>query len=241
VGRQRQWYGIRKRSYGSSMGSVEGWLSGHVYFGAAVLVIATLHTTGELGWNVHSLAYVLMCIVIFSGFYGVYLYRSLPVKVAGNLAGQGRDDICKQIAELDRRVGRLAANTLPDVQTAASSALERTSVLPDGFQMMLGQDSSKVMLPSADGAATRLVSNRNQGTVLAYLADRLSASHGGEETTALRDLIDLFTERRRLLNVLRRDNRMQARLKAWLYLHLPVTFALLVALTVHIITVFLYW
>lgn len=234
-------FGVRKRAYHSSLGSVEGWLSGHVYFGAALLVVATLHSTGELGWNVHSLAYVLMCIVIFSGFYGVFLYRTLPVKIAANLAGRGRDDIYRQIAELDRRVERLSGSAVPDVQTAVTSAVERTSVLPDAYQLFTGKDSSKVMLPGEGGAGTRLAGNHDQAAILDFLAGRLANSQGGQETLVLRDLIDLFTERRRLLNILVKDNRMQARLKAWLYLHLPVTFALLVALSVHVLTVFLYW
>jgi len=234
-------FGIRKRAYASNMGSVQGWLSGHVYFGVALLVVATLHSAGEIGWNVHSLAYVLMCMVIFSGFYGVYLYRALPQKIAANLAGRGRDEIYTQIAELDRRGQRLVAATLPDVQTAVSSAIERTAVLPDTYQLILGQDSSRVLLPTADGSGSGLTGNSNQETILSYLADQLSASRGGEETVVLRDLIDLFTERRRLLNVLRYDNRMQSRLRTWLYMHLPITFVLLVALTVHVITVFLYW
>ena len=234
-------FGVRKRSYASGMGSVQGWLSGHVYFGVALLIVATLHSAGEIGWNVHSLSYVLMCIVIFSGFYGVYLYQVLPQKIAGNLAGRGRDEIYGKIAELDRRGQRLAAGTLPDVQIAVTSAIERTAVLPDTYQLVPGQDSSRVLLPATDGSGSRLTSNSNQETILTYLADQMSGSHGGEETVVLRDLVDLFTERRRLLNVLRNDNRMQAHLKDWLYIHLPITFVLLVALTVHVITVFLYW
>jgi len=234
-------FGVRKRSYASSVGSVEGWLSGHVYFGVALLIVATLHSAGELGWNVHSLSYVLMCIVIFSGFYGVYLYRVLPQKIAINISGRGRDEIYSQIAELGRRGQRLAAGTLPDMQTAVTSAIERTAVLPDTYQLVLGKDSSRILLPATDGSGSSLTSNSNQETILTYLVDQLSSSHGGEETVVLRDLIDLFTERRRLLNVLRNDNRMQSRLRAWLYIHLPVTFVLLVALTVHVITVFLYW
>src|SRR5687767_5436918 len=35
--------GVRKRSYRSTMGTVQGWTSAHVYLGTALLVIATLH------------------------------------------------------------------------------------------------------------------------------------------------------------------------------------------------------
>lgn len=233
------WYGIRKRRYSSTLGSVEGWLSAHVYFGIALLVIGTLHSAGELGWNVHSLAYVLMCVVIVSGIYGVVLYRQTPRRIADNLAGRSRDAMIKQVAELDRRSQRLLADTLPDVQSAVSSAIERTAA-PGPETGLFGRDNSRVMLPD-EGGGSRLVSNRDQKALLAFLSQQLAVSRGGAETLALRELIDIFTERRRLLAGLRRDNWMQTQLRAWLFVHVPLTFALLAALTVHIITVFLYW
>ena len=36
-------FGIRKRAYTSSAGTVQGWLSAHVYLGLSLLVVATLH------------------------------------------------------------------------------------------------------------------------------------------------------------------------------------------------------
>src|ERR671937_308841 len=66
------WFGVRKRQYHSRLGQVTGWLSGHVYLGSALLVVATLHSGFQFGWNVHTLTYVLMVVVIASGFYGVF-------------------------------------------------------------------------------------------------------------------------------------------------------------------------
>ena len=34
--------GIRKRAYASSLGSVQGWASAHIYLGTSLLVVATL-------------------------------------------------------------------------------------------------------------------------------------------------------------------------------------------------------
>jgi hypothetical protein len=44
-----------------------------------------------------------------------------------------------------------------------------------------------------------------------------------------------------VLRRIRRDIQLQGWLKAWLYVHVPLTFATIVALLVHILTSFLYW
>ncbi|MEY2721224.1 MAG: hypothetical protein RL597_669, partial [Pseudomonadota bacterium] len=63
--------GIRTRSYASSLGTVSGWTSAHVYLGVSLIVVATLHTGFHFGWNLHTLCYVLMLIVIASGIFGM--------------------------------------------------------------------------------------------------------------------------------------------------------------------------
>jgi hypothetical protein len=64
--------GVRKRSYSSTIGSVQGWTSAHVFLGASLIVIATLHCAFEFGWNIHTLAYLLMMLVVGSGCFGVF-------------------------------------------------------------------------------------------------------------------------------------------------------------------------
>ena len=71
-------FGVRKRSYRSNLGDLKYWLSAHVWLGLALVVIATLHTGFQFGWNVHTLAYVLTMLVVFSGIWGVYMYLRFP-------------------------------------------------------------------------------------------------------------------------------------------------------------------
>src|SRR5258706_2640793 len=106
-------YGIRKRRYASTAGTVQGWLSAHVYLGTALVVIVTLHTGFELGWNVHTLAYVLMLLVVASGFYGVFFYLRVPGAMTQNLGEDTLDSMLLRLADLDRDV-REKALSLPD-------------------------------------------------------------------------------------------------------------------------------
>ena len=51
----------------------------------------------------------------------------------------------------------------------------------------------------------------------------------------------LLSRKCELLARARQDVRYQALMRVWLFIHLPFTFALLVALTTHVVSVFFYW
>ena len=51
----------------------------------------------------------------------------------------------------------------------------------------------------------------------------------------------LLCRRQAVLRRIRRDIRLRGWLKIWLYFHIPVTFALLFALALHIVSTFVYW
>ena len=74
------WLGVRKRQYTLAGSRLSKWLSEHVYLGASLLVIIPLHSGFEFGWNVHTLAYALLVVVIFSGFLGVIFYTSVQAQ-----------------------------------------------------------------------------------------------------------------------------------------------------------------
>ncbi len=53
-------FGVRKRSYLDSAGTLRGWLSAHIYLGTSLILIVLLHAGFQVGWNLHTLAFVLM-------------------------------------------------------------------------------------------------------------------------------------------------------------------------------------
>ena len=55
--------GVRKRAMTRRRWSLKAWTSAHVYLGLSLIVIGTLHTGFQFGWNVHTLAYALMMLV----------------------------------------------------------------------------------------------------------------------------------------------------------------------------------
>ena len=62
---------------------------------------------------------------------------------------------------------------------------------------------------------------------------------GGDRARSGRRL--LMQRKAGALNRIRRHVRIRALLEVWLYVHVPLTFALIAALSAHIISVFFYW
>ena len=252
--------GVRKRSYASSFGTVRGWTSAHVYLGLALLIVATLHSGFQFGWNVHTLCYVLMVVVILSGVVGVVGYLRYPQALSANRAGSKPDLLRLEIDDLDRRALRVAAEMPRRFADVLRANREGTLLGGGAYAILGGRDRSAISLPgfslpglaprglarptlarSAAGGVTRPTANADQSAVLAWLGSELAASTDGEITRRVGDLLSIVATRRNLLRRLRRDAQIRGWLEVWLYVHVPVTLALLGTLLAHVVSVFLYW
>ena len=217
------WFGVRKRRYASRAGTLQGWLSAHVYLGTALLVVATLHTGFELGWNLHTLAYVLMVATVASGFYGVYIYLSVPGLMTANRGDETLDAMILKIADLDREI-RDKALSLPDqILKVVNASLDNSRLGGSFLRIVTGRDRA---CPTA--AAVR---------ELPEIGRRLT----GDVAKLNHEVYSLLLQKNELLAQARRDLRYKARLDLWLYVHVPLSIALLAALSAHVISVFLYW
>lgn len=232
-------FGIRKRAYGSTLGTVRGWLSAHVYLGTALVIVATLHAGFQLGWNVHSLAWGLMVAVVLSGLFGVWAYHRYPALISRNRADLTRNVILKEISELDAKASLLVAALGSPVDRMVISANRLFTVGGGLMDLLSGRDRSRMQAP-LDGGWQK-VANPNQQKLLELLNRELARTQGERETAVLHELIDLVSSKRALARRLREDIRMQSLMRVWLYLHVPLTFALLAALMAHIVSVFIYW
>jgi hypothetical protein len=216
-------YGVRKRRYRSTSGTVQGWLSAHVYLGAALVVVVTLHTGFELGWNVHTLAYVLMLLVVFSGFYGVFVYLRVPRVMTENLGQDTLDALLLRLGDLDREM-RDKALSLPDELLAHIDRSVAGTRLGGSFMRIItGRDPS-----CATAAAVREWPS-------------FARSLSGDHARRGKEVFSLLLQKNQILERARRDMRHKAVLDLWLYFHVPLAFMLLAALAAHVAAVFIYW
>jgi hypothetical protein len=210
--------GIRKRAITPGKWSLKAWTSAHVYLGLSLIVIATLHTGFQLGWNVHTLAYALMMLVILSGMVGTYLYATLPSALSSNREEMTQGQMVDGIKALDRQLNDAAQ---PLARAQADLVLEA-----------LAED------PFGHGLLRRLSGNYRDCPTQAAI-EGLAVS--GLSDPAIERVEKLLVRRRAQLERLRQQMRLRGMLEVWLYVHVPATIALIAALLAHIISVFYYW
>ncbi len=234
--------GIAKRRYGGT--NLQAWVSAHVYLGLALLIIASLHSALQFGLNVHSLAYVLMCLVIFSGLVGLYFYLSYPRRMALNRHNQSRQSLFAELNQLNEQAQILANRCHANVRSVVDSAVARTQIGGGLLDQLLARDHSQVemLVPGkGDEVVRKRVANPDQRSVIDYIAKCIPRARKQGETGTLQDLLEVLCRRQTIIGQLRRDIAYASRLKVWLWVHIPSTVALLVALLLHIIAVFFYW
>ncbi|WP_235957625.1 hypothetical protein [Sphingopyxis microcysteis] len=211
--------GYRKRKMTSDYWSLKAWTSAHVYLGLSLIVIGTWHTGFQLGWNVHTLAWALMMLVILSGLYGVIVYATLPAALSNNRDEMTQMQMLEAIRAFDRQL-HSAAQPLTPADTAPVLAA-------------LDED------PFAGGIGARL-SGRYPNCATAAALRTLAASQSSD-AAAREKVTGLLKQKVAALARLRAHLRLRALLEIWLYVHVPLTFALIAALSAHIISVFFYW
>jgi hypothetical protein len=214
------WFGWRKRSYGAANAPLAAWLSAHVYFGLSLVVVATLHTGFRFGWNIHTLAYALMILVIASGVFGIFAYVRYPRLITLNRLGATRIQMLSQLASIDGEI-RQAILGMPDaVVKLVAPAIERDAV---------------------GGSVWRQLSGRYPECPTAAALRGMQTLPSDLQSDEARGILVLLTRKAELLTRARRDIQYKGLMDIWLYIHVPLTFALLAALAAHIISVFFYW
>ena len=207
--------GVRKRRINPGAWSLKAWTSAHVYLGLALAVVGTLHTGFQIGWNVHTLAYVLMLLVIITGIYGVIVYATLPASLSANRKEMTRAQMLDALTAIDRQL------------ESAAQPLGRAEA--DLVIDALGQDVFY------GGALARLTGSYPGCRTARALKGMGTGSEAEARVTAL------LERRREQLVQIRGALRIRAMLEIWLFIHIPLTVALIAALTAHVISVFYYW
>ena len=216
------WFGVRKRQYALSATKLKVWLSAHIYFGLALVIIATLHSGFQIGWNIHSAAYILVLLTVASGVFGVFVYARYPKLMTKNRAGLSLDEMMGKISELDQDILKEGQQLPEEINSALLKAVRKTSIGGNIFEKL---SPKNVICPTTE--ARNLIETK-------FADMSLQDQH-------ISKVIALLAKKTKLLRRARRDIQIKVILQIWLFFHIPLAIALLGTLFSHILAVFFYW
>jgi hypothetical protein len=211
------WLGVRKRQYANESGNLRGWVSAHIYLGLSLIAIATLHSGFQIGWNIHSLAYILMMATIASGVWGLTFYLRYPKDMTLVLNRNSPEQIVANIEQLDRE------------------AIKLTKSQGDSLQDLI----TKSMKQGIFNRSSQIWNGKIAGCKTEYAVNWLQTNMANSDE--LNFLYRNQVHRLRALNQLRRYYCLRHWLEFWLSVHVPLSFGLLAALVAHVLSVFIYW
>ena len=215
--------GIRKRAITRGRWSLKAWTSAHVYLGLGLIVIGTLHTGFQFGWNVHTVAYALMMLVILSGLYGITVYAALPQGLSDARSEMTGPQMIDAVNSIDKQI-KSAAQPLSDADSQV--------VLGSLGEDMFGGGVWRRLTGSYPRCGNR--------RALQIMRGRL-AETSGKQAQAVEQVVTLLERKAAALQRVRGYVQRRALLEIWLYVHIPLTFVLIAALIAHVVSVFFYW
>ena len=212
------WFGIRKRAHYAQVTTLKGCLAVHVWLGIALAIIVPFHSGFQFGLNVHTLAYALMVATILSGVLGAVIYIRYPSRMQSHRGGGTIKNLLEQI-------GVISA----DIEFIAKDRSDEFLRLFDRLDF--------IYKPSVARALFRRKTNYAiTPKEIAALLSRLPKNESDEGY----QLVSLGTKKRQLVDQIDNEIRTMAAFRTWLYFHLPISFAMLAAVAIHIFSVFYY-
>ena len=214
-------FGVRKRWYRSTWGTVEQWLQSHIWLGVLALIVLVFHTGMRFHDKIAVTTLVLTAIVVLSGIFGAVLYATVPrmlTEVESNLTVEEISDNLNQLAG---RMARIASGRSAPFQKIHDQLIrESRPGLMAGWRLLLARMRRRSQQKGEWENLLRLVPK--------------------EEQQELQELLVASRQRKEFLLRLIYQQRYKNILEFWLYIHVPFTIALLVFAVLHLVGVFYY-
>ncbi len=214
-------FNARKKLPFLPIGNASTWLQFHIYAGLFSIVAFFAHAgfalpTGRL----ESLLFLLFAGIAISGLFGTAISRVIPV----GLTSKGEAVLYERIPALREALRR----EVEDIVVESARAHQKTTI-SDFHREQLAPyfRGPRNFIYHAMGWSRPLRElERELGVLDRYLND--------DEREALREI----TERVRAKDDLDYQWARQLLLKAWLFIHIPLTFSLLILIGIHIFVVY---
>lgn len=214
-------YNARKKLTFLPLGSSEAWLQWHIYAGYFTFALFLVHIDYKAPTGGFEIAFsIIYVIVMLSGIGGLFLTRQIPKR----LTILGNEVIFERVPAYRR----MLLDRAEAVAVAATVETQSPNIL-DFYGRNLRDffEARPVFWRNTFG------NGRGLFRVLEKVED-LKRYTNEREREILDQLADLLREKRRL----EFHYALQGLLKAWLFVHIPFTYSLLIFTVVHLVLVF---
>ena len=214
-------YNGRKKIPFLPMFSSQAWLQFHIYAGLLTGVLFAIHISYHVptGWFEGTLAW-LYALVMLSGFFGLFISRTLPKR----LTTRGGEVLFERIPAIRRSLQEqaeaLALKSVPEVKSTVIADFY-VRELKDFFD---GPKNATLHWIEVSSPLNRLMNKIND--LNRYLNDK--------ERETMAQIATLVRQK----DGLDYHCSLQMLLKLWLFVHIPLTYSLLLFTFAHIVLVF---
>ena len=217
-------YGVRKRSYQSSLGTVEAWLHSHIYIGLITMLTILLHSGFRFHDRVAVAALIFLSLVALSGLFGAILYTLVPPMLTSVDSNFTATEMSDQINQVSQSMARLASGKSDEFQEIHAGLLQAERPGPmAGWRVLFRRYLSK-RLENRISDSFQRYSGRVQSEEQADLTQLLVLAHQRKE------LHDRLIYKQRHINIM----------GAWLYVHVPLAIVTMATIAAHIAAFFYY-
>jgi hypothetical protein len=256
----------RKRVRAWRIGRAQVWMRAHIWLGLLSLPLLILHSGFRFGGDLATILMLLFIVVILSGIWGLAMQQFLPRKMleevpAETIYSQIGVVVNKLRDEADRLV--LATCGPPEGEVALTGANhgagEPEPFLTVGAIRSAGKTQGKVFqtrVPSAPVPGTELLRDFHRAEIDPFLeagdARPSPLQVPSQAAVLFRDLrtkldpaaysaidsLEGLCEQRRQFDY---QARLHFWLHCWLWVHLPLSVALVILMVIHIVKASMYW
>ena len=224
--------GLRKKLPFLPVGNVQRWLRAHIWLTLLTIPLILLHCGFRLGGPMTTILMVLYAIVMVSGIYGLILQHKLPTMMKESLAAE---IVFEQIPNMRAQLCAAAEKLLRSLKQQATSGSAVVAIDVSQEEVLAGFIEQRLLpyLRAGRGERYRLGHAREADDIFGRLKLRVDEMYR-ERVEEMRRWCD----ERRLTDT---QLRMQHWLHGWLFVHVPLSFLLLLMTVWHaFVTLFRY-
>lgn len=224
--------GVRKKLPFLPVGNVQRWLRGHIWLTLLTIPLILLHSGFRLGSPMTTTLMVLYAIVMVSGIYGLILQHKLPTMMKVSLPAE---IVFEQIPNVRAQLCAAAENLQRSLKQQATSGSAVIAIDVSQEEVLAGFIEQRLLpyLRAQRGEKYRLGQAREADEIFRHLKLRVD-----EMYRARVDDMRRWCHERRLTDT---QLRMQHWLHGWLFVHVPLSFLLLLMTVWHaFVTLFHY-